>query len=86
MLPETVAAAPKGQPQLQWLRERWTDRGGGVIGANDIDTSLRCEGSGICEGIAACKPGERLLCFFPATPFPDRTGGAFDFGCHNLKP
>ena len=52
MLPELDAAK-----EVTWLSDAWAGKGNGVMGPNDVDSSLRCEKSGICEGIASCKAG-----------------------------
>ena len=44
-----------------WLSERWTDRGNGIIGPHDVDDSMRCQKSRLCEGLESCKLGESLM-------------------------
>ena len=69
MLPELDAAKAAEGKQVTWLSDAWAGKGNGVMGPNDVDSSLRCEKSGICEGIASCKAG-MFPCFsrgWPAT-------------------
>ena len=57
MLPELDAAKAAEGKQNTWLSDAWAGKGNGITGPDDVDSSLRCEKSGICEGIASCKAG-----------------------------
>lgn len=43
-----------------WLSERWEERGNGIIRPQDVDDSLRCQMSGLCEGVDSCKIGKLI--------------------------
>lgn len=67
MLPNSLATGEKVEidPRPKWVTKKGSRSStNGVVGPNDIDDSLRCEISGICEGVAVCKPGEEACHVF----------------------
>ena len=41
----------------QWLSGQWAHKGNGIIGPHEVDNSLRCQRSRLCEGLESCKIG-----------------------------
>jgi hypothetical protein len=55
MLPQK--ATREVSQQRMWLSTKWAGKGDGIVGAEGVDNSLRCEMSGICEGSKSCQKG-----------------------------
>ena len=62
MLPDSNGEDSSSEQQKPgWLSSRWADRGNDILGDDEIDASIRCETSGICEGAGSCPPGVSLI-------------------------
>lgn len=59
MLPDSLSKSDGhvGPTKPVWVSKIGIRGSKAVLGPDDIDDSLRCEMSSICEGVNVCKPG-----------------------------
>ncbi len=73
MLPDKHAIKELSAPGKGWLSREWDNKWNGITGPLQEDPSLRCQVSGICEGLLSCPKSEdsslefKILCHFVQT-------------------
>ena len=61
MLPEKHIHKVHNSPEKGWLSKEWDNKWNGITAPLQEDPSLRCQVSGICEGVLSCPKSKALI-------------------------